>query len=510
LFSTPNPNDSKNSRDEGTSSSTRKLSDPWFLDTDNGIEGKGDDSDANSSSSNKNNNNNNNMADDADEYCQIIDDFGCQAFESVLLPPTEQTAESGSIRWLRLENGIDPTLEDRFIDQQSVFDMIDSVKQIQGKYGPCNLYERQWEPTSFETTLLDATLQTSLSTTYNGEKINGDTKIQKQSTFTVMQFNTLAEGLSSAPDAKKPFPADSDELAEKESTKFGFGGFAQTPFKETVLDFALRRWRLLEVMLTTYHSKSRFDILAMEEVDRHWGFFQPLLQLFGYESFFAPKKQSPGLRLGWYSDGCALFWKKDIFQLVSASRHEYKVGSQVYILAVLRHCATHRAMVVAVTHLKAQASAVNERVRCKQVEELVSEIAKCVAKVSNDESILSRSIPVILAGDLNADAQCEFEESCITQGVLHYPITQGNGSHDKLKSTYCIQPPPTSFYTTWKFRENKETRRIIDYIFYAGGLQCTSTLQVPNEEDLEATRLPGLRYPSDHMMIAAEFTLDCE
>ena len=40
------------------------------------------------------------------------------------------------------------------------------------------------------------------------------------------------------------------------------------------------------------------DIVAMEEVDRYKGFFSPMLKLFGYESFFAPKSRSPCLPLG--------------------------------------------------------------------------------------------------------------------------------------------------------------------------------------------------------------------
>ena len=53
--------------------------------------------------------------------------------------------------------------------------------------------------------------------------------------FTVLQFNLLAEGLSSGPPAVPPF-----DDASKTGT---FGGFDAVPAPEVCLDFNLRKWR---------------------------------------------------------------------------------------------------------------------------------------------------------------------------------------------------------------------------------------------------------------------------
>ena len=77
-----------------------------------------------------------------------------------------------------------------------------------------------------------------------------------------------------------------------------------------------------------------------------------------------------------------------------------------------------------------------------------------------------------------------------------------------LKSAYPLQNPldGTQDYTTWKIRGPKESKHVIDYIFY-DGLTCTKTLSIPKDSEVETTRLPGFKYPSDHIAIAAQFNL---
>lgn len=419
-------------------------------------------------------------------YCDVIDEFGCQAFESFVEDQDESTSNS---LWLRLENDVDPTLVD-IVDCPAALSKIDQVRKLQAKSTKSDLYIREWY-----------TLTKNSSLVVNGDLLAVQTS---SNSFTIAQFNTLAEGLSTALDAKRPFSVADDVRASMSEKNPGFGGFLSVPFKEVALDFSLRRWRLLEVLLTSYRPDTDlFDIIALEEVDRYHSFFSPMLRLFGYQSFFAPKTRSPCLPLGWYSDGCALFWRRNKFELLSARRHEYKVGSQVYILAILRHLTTDRQVVVVVTHLKAQSSDANEKVRCAQVDELLSRVSVCVSELSATDNETS-AVPILLVGDFNADAQRQFMESCIADHVLGGDLHKGKG---KMLSAYPVTPPSSSMYTTWKIRGNKETKRTIDYIFYSGDLDCISILQVPDEEDLEATRLPGLRYPSDHLLIAAEFII---
>ena len=48
---------------------------------------------------------------------------------------------------------------------------------------------------------------------------------------------------------------------------------------------------------------------------------------------------------------------------------------------------------------------------------------------------------------------------------------------------------------------------VIDYIFHTSQLKCTDVLGPPAAADLEPTRLPGMRAPSDHLPIAAKFAI---
>ena len=55
-------------------------------------------------------------------------------------------------------------------------------------------------------------------------------------------------------------------------------------------------------------------------------------------------------------------------------------------------------------------------------------------------------------------------------------------------------------------------KRIIDYIFHNAGVtkgfDCSHTLQNPVDYEVEETRLPGFKYPSDHIAVGAKFKLE--
>jgi mRNA deadenylase 3'-5' endonuclease subunit Ccr4 len=308
-------------------------------------------------------------------------------------------------------------------------------------------------------------------------------------------------------------------VRQDDSKKGGYGGFTSLSHPSAVLDFHLRKWRLLEVLLGS-NGEAEFDLIAMQEVDRYHGFFAPVLDIFGYDGLFVPKPKSPGARMGWYSDGCVLMWKRDVFSLVSERRHGFTVGNQVYIVATLCHLATGHSIVVAVTHLKAQRGESNEWTRCRQVEELLEAVDDEVSKVTSRTNVAT--VPILLLGDFNADPPSKprgFKESAIEHLLMHDVGSASNLSpiHSRrYQSAYPITDPKSNLYTTWKIRGSTTTKRVIDYMFYYPGgkvgektnqLQCTATLQVPPGDSLEPSKLPGLRYPSDHLHIGARFGL---
>merc|ERR1712232_976154 len=74
----------------------------------------------------------------------------------------------------------------------------------------------------------------------------------------------------------------------------------------------------------------------------------------------------------------------------------------------------------------------------------------------------------------------------------------------ELHSAY----PLTSLdYTLWVKKWGWDMKLVLDYIFHTATLKPTALLQMPQCEDVEPTRLPGLCYPSDHCAIAAEFEI---
>ena len=268
----------------------------------------------------------------------------------------------------------------------------------------------------------------------------------------------------------------------------------------------MRRWRLVEVLLGEDHKdhprsttcRGIFDIIAMEEVDRYHSFFHPILNIFNYDGIFVPKQNSPGFKLGWFSDGCALFWKRDKFELITKVTNSFKVGNQKYIIATLFHRDSGRTIVVAVTHLKAQNNSTCEKIRTQQANELIDSVNNVIHTVASNDNLPTTSIPTILMGDFNSDPDGD-EKTCIKSVLSRQP---------QLSSVYDLERH--NFFTTWKSRGHKTARRIIDYIFYndSKGFRCSHVLSIPKDEQIEATKLPGFRYPSDHLSIGSKFELD--
>jgi mRNA deadenylase 3'-5' endonuclease subunit Ccr4 len=421
---------------------------------------------------------------------------------------TSKAMDKSKMECIRVETQPDPCLNG-FSSPAHVWGKIEEVRSFQNRYTNSSLYLREWIDVDCHVdgnTDVDVDANVDVDTC-GTQKIN-----EKHHSFTVMQFNTLAEGLSSGPTISAPFEQSLDDSKKiKDTRKAIFGGFTEIPNPEISLDFNLRRWRIIEVLLGFGYSStnidgameedSLFDIIAMEEVDRYHGFYMPILKLFGYDGIFAPKPYSPGVKSGWYSDGCALFWKKDTFDLIDEVRRSFDTGTQVFIIATLRHRESGRIIVVTATHLKAQKNSANEKIRTIQANQLVECTEDIVKKAASDANIEATDIPIVLMGDFNAEPDGE-GNTCIKSILSKKP---------QFYSAYNLERG--DFFTTWKTRGDETSRRIIDYIFHnckdtKKGLRCTQVLDISKEEEIEATKLPGFRHPSDHMNIAARFVIE--
>ena len=436
-------------------------------------------------------------------YCSKFDNFGVSAFEKDVTTSEDYSLLDGEAEgrrdFIRLQAHPDANLYYCLQSKASTFEVLQKMRQVtekMGAYCTSDLYERPWLETS----------------TFGGFGASGSSKkeISTSSTLHVLQFNTLAEGLSSAADNPLPFA----KSRENKAVNMGYGGFTEVPNPEIVFDFSLRRWRILEVIVGSCYKESpdkisgattcNFDLIAMEEVDRFAGFFQPVLAVFGYRGIFAAKRHAPGIDLGYYSDGCAIFWKDDAFELLGQRRGSYKVATQVYIIATLRHKETGRIIIAAATHLKASASEVNEKIRTEQAKELGNILQTMSSDSALDVDASFRengSVPIFLLGDFNSEANGE------GQTTVRSIIERNEKPH--FQSAYPLDHP----YSTWKTRGKVKTKRVIDYIFHNSqdirGVHCTHILGLPEEEEMEPHRLPGFRYPSDHLAIAARFRISC-
>ncbi len=379
--------------------------------------------------------------------------------------------------FIRLESQPDPSLVKEIQSKKDVINKIESVRSIQQQTRMSTLYPRYW-------------IDSSTSSKKDGNNTD-DNYIRN---LTVLQFNILAEGLSSGPDICPPF--------ENEKTETGsvYGGFTDIPHPEICLDFALRKWRVMEVILGgDNYTDGTYDIIALEEVDRYYGFFQPMLNLFQYDSIFFPKQNSPGSNQGWFSDGCALFWKREKFELIDKITKSYQVGkNQIYIILTLHHRETGRKLIVATTHLKAKQNSTNEQIRTCQVEELMNRLNEKAQMVAIEHDMPVDEIPIILMGDFNADPDGD-GNTCIKSVLCKSP---------NFRSAYDLDD---QFFTTWKTRGDKTVRHVIDYIFYNNvkGFKCSQVLNIPDDKEIEPTKLPGFRHPSDHLNIGAKFQLTC-
>eukprot|EP01059_Diplonema_ambulator_P010169 TRINITY_DN20169_c0_g1_i1.p1 TRINITY_DN20169_c0_g1~~TRINITY_DN20169_c0_g1_i1.p1 ORF type:complete len:334 (+),score=47.90 TRINITY_DN20169_c0_g1_i1:59-1060(+) len=281
----------------------------------------------------------------------------------------------------------------------------------------------------------------------------------------MMQFNMLAEGLSSVAGKAPPLKA---ELASDG------GGFDSVP--KDVLDFERRKWFLLEEVL-----RNDPDVLGLQECDHFETFFGPALALAGYHGSPMLKDPSPCSAYGYYPDGVALFFKSTMF--MEAAGPSGAGCKPVHIFRTLVHKESGFEFTVLVTHLKAKCNEENEAVRERQVEALLQALPD------------PETHPVVVLADMNSSA---FPEHGVSPKAVPAFLSKG------FASAYPLDPDG---YTTAKIRGPLTTSHTIDYILHTKHFTPTAWLIVPALSDLDpSVLLPCPRYPSDHFSISA--TLD--
>jgi len=315
----------------------------------------------------------------------------------------------------------------------------------------------------------------------------GNASSDANASIKCMQFNMLADGLSSA----------------------YFEGTVEKTFlnvDKACLQWSYRGIRIVEEIL-------RFDpdIIGIEECDQ-LPFLMKYLAPKGYESCFAEKKNSPikyvatdiekerkmdedSLKLP--NDGVALIYKKSKFEICTNDRAQIvnpkENEKKVLGLAVpLRLKSIDQEILFIVTHLKSTKSQSGEELRREQIQLLLTDLIK------NE-----RSLPVVLLCDLNANPVANkkgYDPLC------YNAITDAQGLNYKSVSVIATGAEPE--FTTWKLRQHGTDKHVLDYIFLHGGQwNVTQLLSIPAPQDAKLDALiPNWHYPSDHFAIMAELT----
>jgi nocturnin len=279
-------------------------------------------------------------------------------------------------------------------------------------------------------------------------------------TFTVMQFNVLADK-----------PDDNS-------------GYSFTHSPPECIAWDNRKGKIAEEILR-FHP----DIVCLEELNHFTDFLNPLMSQNGYKGFFLPKARSSPSPIP--NDGCAVFFKPSTFSCDDQEpvHLQYtETNAQVALIVRLTHINTSSQVLVACTHLKAAKNSSGEEMRVMQARMLLDKLTE----LSN-----GGDIPIILCADLNAQPH-------VVDDMKPLTYTEINQHALGLESAYRFVLGEEPFYTTWKIRV-KEVHTTIDYIFASKQrLSVSKVLSIPRPEDLESCKLPGHRYPSDHMAIMAE------
>lgn len=288
------------------------------------------------------------------------------------------------------------------------------------------------------------------------------------------------------------------------------------------------------------------DVLCLQEAQRdlYERDLLPALEAQGYEGTFAQKSREAMGAAG-KVDGCAMFWKRTRFRLAEhrtvsfndIARSEAAALSlsdgdeHAFLLRLVKDNVAHfsvlesydprgpRRLCVANTHLYSNKESADTKLW--QALHLLRELERFVHRSHRDHFAL------ILAGDFNSVVQSAVYDLLVDgmvdpshndlQHFLTLPATYRGGrppnvlpdprdiSHRlNLASAYHValgtEPPYTNF--TLNFQGT------LDYILFdPNSLRCLAVAQIPGRDEIRATgqALPNAQYPSDHLMLLADF-----
>jgi len=210
------------------------------------------------------------------------------------------------------------------------------------------------------------------------------------------------------------------------------------------------------------------DVYCLQEVEPH--IFEKLQTTLGedYSSIYEQKPNRP--------DGCAVFYKNNVFTCLDSKVLHYKShSSRDNQLALIAHLSDgEQTYAVVSTHLRWQPPRTNRRDHVGRLQLL--------ELLNRREELAPEGAHWLIAGDFNA-----ISESVVLQAALE--------RHFELS---CRTQRP------WDTCNINGRRRKLDYILYSSKQLHAQPGRLPSLE--RDTPMPSLTTPSDHFPVSVDFT----
>lgn len=274
---------------------------------------------------------------------------------------------------------------------------------------------------------------------------------------------------------------------------------------------------------------NRADIICLQEVenDHLKSLYRPRLNRYGYDCLY---KRKTGFKI----DGCAIFYKRSLFQLLnhkSVQFHRRDLANilnrdNIGIIAVLKPkmtSITDSQLVVANTHLLFNPR--RHDIRLAQLKLFLSELESL--------SFEDRGIdhPTILCGDLNC-----LPESNVVKFITQNDINMQSSvtSKDNQENDQCQENDPIlsstdydgcpylhqlrhpfDFMSAYRFYKGNSqplattfSSCLVDYIFHTSKLKLESYRELLTEEQMRSIHpMPNSEFPSDHIPLVVSYSM---
>lgn len=280
--------------------------------------------------------------------------------------------------------------------------------------------------------------------------------------------------------------------------------------------------------------RNRADIICLQEVEKDhlYSLYRPRLAKYGYECLYKKKT-------GYKIDGCAIFYKTRLFQLLDHKGVEFNRTDltsilnrdNVGIIAVFKpmfDCKLESSqLVIANTHL-----IFNPRrsdIKLAQLKYFLTELEKLSLDHNSPTQRGISHHPTILCGDLNSVPDSDVTKF-ITKNLDQTNVSVGESRSREYRESKIEEDSPRLRRTrgcledldhSLKFKSvyPSKNRRgelfvsnfshcIVDYIFYNPRLRLESFRELLTETELrDIGAIPNSEFPSDHLNLEAEFSI---